>query len=126
MRATRPMDWAEFEKTVEWARLSIRQKMWVRTYVDSGKKNQVLATICAYETSSGENARLFSYKVVRQKKIQAALNRYWNKGPRELVLEDLQRDIAAAKPKSAVKRKLQAIFARIQLGGKLPKRGARK
>jgi hypothetical protein len=121
------MDWAEFEKTVEWARLSVRQKMWLRTYVESGNKNQVLATTCAYGTSSGENARLFSYKVVRQKKIQAAMNRYWNRSPQDIWLQELQAELKTMKSGSAAQLKLQRLITKALAGGKLPskKRGAK-
>jgi hypothetical protein len=116
----------EFYKTPEWHRLSVQQRFFVQSYLASGN-DRLFATHCAYN-SEGESARTASYHIMRQKKIQAALNRYWNRGPRELILEDLERDIVAAKPKSAAKRMLQRLYAKVLAGGKLPKKskGAKK
>jgi hypothetical protein len=111
---------SEFLRTVEWQRLSTRQKLWLQTYLASGNDRQ-LATNCSYETSR-ENARTFSYQIVRQKKIQAALGRYFNKGPRELFLQRLQADITASKPGSATKAKLQALYAEMAFGIKSSKK----
>jgi hypothetical protein len=120
------MSMEEFFKTVEWHRLSARQKFWLQTYLESGSDRQ-LATNCSYE-SSGENARSFSYQIVRQKKIQAALNRYFNKGPREIFLDQLQADIKASKSGSAANAKLRALFAQMAFGVSLKqqKKGSRK
>jgi hypothetical protein len=116
----------EFYKTPEWHRLSAKQKFFIQSYLASGNNDQVFATNCAYDMATDESARTASYHIMRQKKIQAALNRYWNKGSRELILEDLERDIAAAKPKSAAKRMLQRLYSKVLTGGKLPrKKGAR-
>jgi hypothetical protein len=122
MRATRPMDWAEFEKTVEWVSLSVRQKLWLRTYLESGTNDQLLATNCAYGTTTGESARAFSYKIVKQKKVRAALDRYWNRSLREIFLRDIQADIAAAKPGSLARATFKTTLAQVLAGGKLPKR----
>src|SRR5712691_1748966 len=120
MRATRPIAWAEFEKTAEWARLSVRQQMWIQTYVASN--DQVLATTCAYETSSKENTRIFSYELIRKKDIVSALNRYFNRGPRDIFLQELEADIRASEPGSLARVKLQELKAQVLVGGKLPKR----
>jgi len=102
------MAWAEFEKTAEWARLSVRQKMFVQTYVSSGR-DQVLATTCAYETSSKENTRIFSYELIKQPDIVQAMNRYYNLSPRDIFIQDIQRDIKASEPGSLARAKFQEI-----------------
>jgi hypothetical protein len=117
--ASRHMSLSEFFKTVEWQRLSMPQKFWLRTYLASGN-DRLFATHSAYATS-GENARTFSYHIVRQKKIQAALNRYFNKSPRELFLDQLQADIKAGKPGSAARARLQVLYARVACGIKSSK-----
>jgi len=122
--ASRPTALEEFFKTVEWQRLSPRQKMWLETYLASGRDQQ-LATNCSYETSGSENARTFSYQVARQKKIQAALNRYFNKGPREIFLDQVQADIKASRPGSIARARLRKLEAEL-LGLKKSKRGATK
>jgi hypothetical protein len=123
--ASRPMSMPEFFKTAEWHQLSVCQKMWVRTYLESGNDRQ-LATDCSYETSSAENARTFSYQIIRHKKIQAALNRYFNKGRREIFIEKLESDIKASKPESAAYVKLQALYASIIFGAKSQKKQKRR
>jgi len=114
--ALRHMSMAEFLKTVEWHRLSARQKFWLQTYLESGNDRN-FATTAAYETF-GENSRTFSYQIVRQKKIQAALNRYFNKGPREMFLDQLQADIKASRPGSAANARLRALYAQAAFGTK--------
>jgi hypothetical protein len=118
--ALRHLSWPEFVKTVEWHRLSARQKFWLRTYLESGNDRQ-FATAVAYATS-GENARTFSYQVIRQKKIQTALNRYFNKSPREIALDQLQADIRASHPGSAARAKLQVLYARMTRSTKRSKK----
>jgi hypothetical protein len=114
----------EFYKTPEWHRLSVKQKFFIQSYLASGNNDQVFATNCAYDMATDESARTASYHIMRQKKIQAALNRYFNKGPRELFLDQLQTDIAASK--GVVGLKLRRLYAKVLAGGKLPKkRGAK-
>jgi type VI protein secretion system component VasK len=118
------MAWAEFSKTREWAQLSVRQQMFVQTYVASG--DRVLATTCAYETSSKENTKVFSYSLIKKSAIVNALNRYYNRGPREIFIQELDSDIQATEPGSPARIELQKLKAQVLLGGKLPrKRGAR-
>jgi len=118
------MDWAEFSKTREWAQLSVRQQMFVQTYVASG--DSVLATTCAYETSSKENTKIFSYSLIKKSAIVNALNRYYNRGPREIFLQELDSDIRETAVGSPARIKLQELKAQVLLGGKLPKkRGAK-
>ena len=120
MRATRSMDRAEFEKTVEWSRLSVRQKFWFRSYVESS--NRLFATQCAYGTTGKESTRAFSYEVRKHRAIQAALNRYFNLTPRDIFLEGLRADIKASKPGSLARAKFKATLEQVLAGGKLPKR----
>jgi hypothetical protein len=117
--ALRHMSMPEFLKTAEWQRLTARQKFWLETYLASGNDRQ-LATNCSYEIS-GENARTFSYQIVHQKKIQAALNRYFNKSERDIFIEQLERDLKTAKPGSAARAKLQETLAQLKFGAKKSK-----
>jgi len=116
----------ELYKTPEWRRLSTQQKFWLRTYLEPGE-DQWLATNCAYGITTGESARAFSYKIVKQKKVRAALDRYWNRSLREIFLRDIQADITAAKPGSLARATFKATLAQVLAGGKLPskKRGKR-
>ena len=115
----RHMSMPELFKTAEWQRMSARQKLFLQSYLESGHDRQ-FATQAAYETE-GENARTFSYRVMRQKKIQAALNRYFNKNAREIFLEQLKSDIKASRPGSAARAKMRAMYAQLVFGIK-PKR----
>jgi hypothetical protein len=86
----------------------------------------VLATTCAYETSSKENTKVFSYSLIKQPDIVQALNRYYNRGPREIFLQELDSDIRETEVGSPARIKLQELKARVLTGGKIPKRSKRK
>jgi hypothetical protein len=123
----------ELYKTPEWRRLSVQQKFWVQSYLaasggsEGSSDDQVFATHAAYN-AEGDSARAFSYKIVKAKKVQAALNRYFCKSPRQILIEQLQADITASKPGGTARVEAQKTLAQVITGGKLPskKRGARK
>jgi hypothetical protein len=114
----------ELYKTPEWQRLSAQQKFWVQSYLASGMDQQ-FATNCAYN-AEGESSRAFSYAIVKAKKVQAALNRYFCKSPRQILIEQMQSDIAAAKPGSTARVQAQKLLAQFLTGGKLPKKRGSK
>jgi hypothetical protein len=120
MRATKSMAWAEFSKTREWAQLSVRQQMFVQTYVASG--DRVLATTCAYETSSKENTKIFSYSLIKKSAIVNALNRYYQLSPRDIFVRELEADIRETEVGSPARIELQKLKAQVLLGGKLPRK----
>jgi hypothetical protein len=74
----------------------------------------------------GESARTASYHIMRQKKIQAALNRYWNRSLRDIEIQELEADIKASKPGSLARAAFKEMLAQVQAGGKFPKRSKRK
>jgi hypothetical protein len=106
------MDGSTFEKTAEWQKLSVRQKYWMQTYLASGN-DQVFATQLAYNTTE-KSTRTFSYEVIKQKKIQAALNRYFNRSEKDISLAQLEREIKKAKGTARIK--LQMQFAELKFG----------
>jgi hypothetical protein len=55
----------------------VSQKMWVRTYLAS--EDPIFAAQSAYPDVALHNVRAFSYKVIKQKKIREALDRYFLK-----------------------------------------------
>src|SRR5947209_5730142 len=117
--ATKHLSMAQLERTPEWRALSVQQRFFVQSYLASGN-DRLFATNCAYGSATDESARTASYHIMRQKKIQAALNRYFNKGPRELFLDQLAADIKATKSESAARLKLQRLYAKVLAGGKIP------
>ena len=98
---------AQLERTAEWRALSVQQRFWLASYVQSGK-DKTFATNCAYDVSPS-NARTMGYYVLKNRKVQAALARY--KGARQVFLEKLQADLDASKPGSIARAKLQALIA---------------
>ena len=84
-----------FLKTPEWARLSVYQKMWLRSYLASD--DLALAAQMAYPGVALEHLRTFSYKVRKQPRVQAALNRYFNRREKDVQLAQITRDIKRAK-----------------------------
>jgi hypothetical protein len=115
----------ELYKTPEWRRLSVQQKFFVQSYLASGE-DQVFATNCAYGITTDESARAFSYKIVKAKKVQAALNRYFCKSPRQILIEQLQADITASKPGGTARVQAQKVLAQFLTSGKLPKKRGSK
>jgi hypothetical protein len=121
----------ELEQTSEFRALSAKQKLWLQTYVqsfiDCGGLDPILATQSAYQTR-GENARTFAYQLLRNKKIQATLRVFWNfgKSKRGIFLDDLQAEIQASRPGSAVRERLIALYAQTIFGGKKSKKQKRK
>jgi hypothetical protein len=115
----------ELYKTPEWRRLSVQQRFFVQSYLASGM-DQVFATNCAYGITTSESARAFSYKIVKAKKVRAALDRYFCKSPRQILIEQMQSDIAEAKPGSTARVQAQKVLAQFLTGDKLPKRSKRK
>lgn len=94
-------------RTAEFQSLSVKQRFWLQTYIASGCP--VLATQAAYG-NEGENARTFSYQLLRSPKIKTALNRYLNRSKREIALDEL---LAASKPGSGTRKTLLTLHAQV-------------
>lgn len=116
------------ELSPEFKRLSVKQAFWLRTYcqtaIDLCSFDPVLATKNAYHTQ-GENARTFSYQILRNPKIQAALRVFLNfgKSKRGIFLDDLKAEIAS-RSGSAARERLLALYAEMAFGMKPKKKGA--
>jgi hypothetical protein len=112
-------------RTPEFRRLSVRQQLWLQTFIQSeidlGAADQFLATKVAFE-ADGENSRTMSYQILRNRKVRAALG-VWRKlgmSQQEILLSEVRADIAASKAGSPARAKLRAI--ELQLIGAKPKR----
>jgi hypothetical protein len=113
---------AELLKTPEWAHLSINQKFWMRSYLECD--DPVLAAQMGYPDVALKNIRAFSYKVIKQQRVQAALNRYFNRSKKDIYLAQLERDIKITK--GAAKAKLQMRFETLKFGRKSPKKTTKR
>src|SRR5579871_2914996 len=88
-------------RTPEFKALTIRQALWLQTYVcsirDLGIPDAVFATQSAFG-NDGENARTMSYQLLRNPKVKAAIRVWQNfgKSERQIALDDLRADIAAS------------------------------
>src|SRR2546427_597700 len=102
------MTFAQLERTPEWRALSPQQRFWLQSYLATNDRE--FATRAAYDGSPA-NARTMAYYVLKNRKVQAVLNRYLNKGAREIFLEQLQADLKKSKPGSVACAKLQALIA---------------
>src|SRR6266853_7040684 len=120
------MTLAALEQTSEFLSLSVKQRFWVTTYIqsliDCGMVDPILATQAAYQTQ-GENARTFAYQLLRNKKVQATLRVFWNfgKSKRGIFLDDLQAEIEASPIGSPARERLIALYAQMVFGVKSPK-----
>jgi hypothetical protein len=134
MASKKRMSLDALSRTAEFRSLSVRQQLWLQTYcqglIDCGEFDPIFATRVAFDTE-GENARTFSYQLLRNKKIQAALQVWRNAGKsaRAIFLDELQTEIDASKPNSAARARLLVIKARMAFGVKSlkkQKKGSRK
>jgi hypothetical protein len=91
----------ELRKTKEFRRLDPKPAMFCATYVQSildDYPDPILATLSAYQVSSRENARIYSYQVLANKKVQAVIALFLKSGKtkRQMHLEEINRQLAAA------------------------------
>ena len=106
----------QLESTPEFRALSAKGKLFVQTYltslIETGNPDPVFATQVGFQNA---NARTFSYQVLQQKKVQAALRvfRNFGKSRRQIVMQDLQAEIDATKPGTAARKKLLALYANV-------------
>jgi hypothetical protein len=111
----------QLEQTAEFQALPVQQKLWLQTFIqslrDTGKADALLATQVAFH-NTGENARTLGYKVLRQKKLRAALKvwRNFGRSKREIFLADLQDEIDESVPGSAARSRLQLLYSQTMLG----------
>src|SRR2546425_3203854 len=107
--AARHLSMAQLKRTPEWQALSVQQRFWLESYIESGR-DKTFATKCAYD-GPPSHARTMGYYVLKNRKVQAALACY--KGARQVFLERLQADFEKARPGSAAGAKLQALIAEL-------------
>lgn len=109
----------QLSKTPEFRKLSPKQGLFLKTYIQSfldlGEFDPKLATRSAYDTSQTEHARIFSYQLLKQKKVQAALRvwRNFGKSKRQIAIDDLETELNATPVGSAARRKLLALRAEL-------------
>ncbi|HEV2523328.1 MAG TPA: hypothetical protein VGT24_13190 [Candidatus Acidoferrales bacterium] len=121
------MTMTELEQTPEFLAItSARMRFWIRTYlqslVDCGKADPILATQAAYDTE-GENARTFSYRLLKKPKVQNVLRVFFNfgKSQKQIFVEDLKVEIAAAPTGSAQRERLISLYRELLFGKKSSK-----
>jgi hypothetical protein len=103
---------ATLEQTPEWRNLTVKQTFWLRSYVESDQ-DLTWATQVTHECNSLETARTFGYQFLRNKKIRAALDRYWCRTKRNILLDAVRADIKASKPGSPARAKLRELEAKL-------------
>jgi hypothetical protein len=108
------MNLEKFRATKEYLALSVKRRLWLLSFI-AGDFDKSLATQMAYQ-STGQNTRTFGYHVLKAKKVKAALARYQNKSKREIFMADLKTELAAAKPGSAARATLVALYGSLMFG----------
>jgi hypothetical protein len=105
-------------RTPEFKALTIRQALWVQTYVcsirDLGIPDAAFATQSAFG-NHGENARTMSYQLLRNPKVKVAIRIWLNfgKSERQIALADLRADIAASRPGSLARARMRQIETKL-------------
>jgi hypothetical protein len=86
---------------------------YIQSTLDLGEPDPIFATLSAYETTAGENARTLSYTILGQKKVQAALQVWKNYGKSKsrIALEEIEAEISTTRPGSITRRRLLAAKA---------------
>jgi hypothetical protein len=115
------MPLAVLEKTSEFRRLNVAQRFYIQTLlhgiVDLGLEDHLFSAQVAFESDS---ARVRSYAIRHSPKIQAVLRVYENygKSARQRLLDQIQRELADAKPGSVARARLVAAYATAAFGEK--------
>jgi hypothetical protein len=88
---------SELELTVEYRRLTQKQKLWISTYVAGGmldgNYDAIAATRTAYAARTPEIARVMHYNILQTIGIVAVLSIHFNREPIEDFLVTLDRAI---------------------------------
>ena len=94
---TRRLTLEQIKDTQEYSILTGKQQLWCETYIrsgiDTGTYDPILATQTAYICKSRENARVMSYSLMANIRIVAVLNRHFNREPIEEFLIQVDRAI---------------------------------
>ncbi len=111
-----PLD--EIQKTVEYARLTPKKRLWVSTYIQSGMEHgdydPILATRTAFECRSDENARIMSYSILENIHIIEVLNMHFRVDPLDAFIKIIDRAIRNKKISHA---QVQALRLKCELLG---------
>src|SRR5579864_2503363 len=87
----------EIKTTQEYSILTGKQQLFIETYIrsglDTGTYDPVLAAQTAYTVKNRENARVMSYALMANIRIVAVLNRHFAKEPLAEFIEQVDRAI---------------------------------
>jgi hypothetical protein len=118
----------ELTQTREFSVLSVRQGIWVLSYVqhflDTGICDPMPPTKMAYKCKSDETARSFGYQVQANPKIRLVLHRFFGdnsqhaiaKTDRERLIATIRKQLRAAEPGSIAASRFVAQLERLLLG----------
>jgi hypothetical protein len=111
--------WNRLKNSTAWAALTESQKVFVTEFVATG--SALLATKAGYHAKSDANARVLSYELAKNPTIVAALDVAAGKvkTDREILIEEVRRQLRAAERGSVAASKFSAQLERLLLGGKL-------
>ena len=112
MASKKHLTFAELEQTPQFRKLTIKQQFWLRSYIESGLDG-IWATQVVFECTALGSARAYSYEILQNKKIIAALNWYFRRTDSEILLNEVRADIAASRPGSPARAKLREIEAKL-------------
>ena len=90
---------AELQRTSEFARLTVAQKMFVTTYCtvfeSTGQLDSVFAARAAYQSHDAEGFRTLAYQILAKPRIIFALNEFF--GEQSLLREEVERAMISGK-----------------------------
>jgi hypothetical protein len=104
----------EFHESREYLALTAKQRVWIDSFIAS--QDAALATRTAYQSESTSYSKLFTYKMEANSRIQAALNLFFGRSPREVFLQELEKDIRRSPKGSIARIQAQNLYARMAFG----------
>ena len=98
----------QWEQTVEFKRLSPRQKMWVRSYVET--KDPLFASHVAYDFNTEEGFRVCGYEQLSKCRVLMALHKFFGTTPKASLRELVEKAIVTGRFSPASLRAMQNIL----------------
>ena len=86
------MSIAELEQTPEWNACTVKQQMWIRSFLASNC-DPLLATKTAYDSGKDLYAQMLSHQVRSNVHVRAVLNLWFGRSERDAFMDRLQRQI---------------------------------
>lgn len=118
------MPLCELEKTQEYSRLTLKQKLFVATYIQRGLQDGIYDAIKAirtsYECKNDEIARVMSYRLMANIHIIEVLNRHFGASPIDEFIQQIDLAVRSRRTTLAQVQALKVKCEALKLANALP------